>query len=139
LRKTLGFTATALLTLAFGIGANAAIFALVNSVLMKNLPVADPKMLVRLGDRNDCCVNSGIWESGDYSLFSTETYNYIKKNAPDFQDLAAIQAGFEYRPVVIRRGASQESARSVMGEFVSGNYFRTFGLSPRTGRLFLDS
>lgn len=139
LRKTPGFTATALLTLAFGIGANAAIFTLVNAVLMKNLPVADPKTLVRLGDSNDCCVGSGIRDNGNYSLFSTETYNQLKKNTPEFQDLAAIQAGFEYRPVVIRRAVSQENARSVMGEFVSGNYFRTFGLQPRAGRLLLDS
>ncbi|HJT68836.1 MAG TPA: ABC transporter permease [Terriglobales bacterium] len=140
LRKTPGFTATALLTLAFGIGANAAIFTLVDAVLMKNLPVANPKALVRLGDRDDCCVGAGIpHKNGSYSLFSTETYKYIRKNTPEFEDLAAIQAGFEFRPIVIRRGASQESARSIMGEFVSGNYFRTFGLRPRAGRLFLDS
>ena len=46
LRKTPGFTTTAIVTLAFGIGANAAIFTLVNAVMMKNLPVADPKMLI---------------------------------------------------------------------------------------------
>jgi macrolide transport system ATP-binding/permease protein len=139
LRKTPGFTATAVLTLALGIGANAAIFTLVNAVMMKNLPVAEPERLVKLGDRNVCCVGFGVSDDGDYALFSTAVYEHIKENAPEFEELAAMQAGYTYRPVVVRRGDSQESARSVMGEFVSGNYFRTFGLQPRAGRLFTDA
>jgi macrolide transport system ATP-binding/permease protein len=139
LRNTPGFTITAVLTLALGIGANAAIFTLVNAVLLKNLPVADPKTLVWLGDENDCCVGSGVRKNGDYAIFSTATWQYVKKNTPEFEELGAIQAGFEYRPVIARRGGSQNAARSVMGEFVSGNYFRTFGLRPQAGRLFTDS
>ena len=138
LRKTPAFTVTVLLTLALGIGANAAIFTLVHTVLLKSLPVVDPKMLVRVGHRNDCCVNSGTNDSGDYSLFSTEMYEQMKKSTPEFEELAAMQAGFGYRPIVVR-GANETAARSVMGEFVSGNYFRTFGLRPSTGRLVADN
>ena len=127
-----------MLTLALGIGANAAIFTLVNAVLLQNLPVTDPKTLLRIGDHNDCCVGSGTSESGDYSLFSTDTYRQLKKNALEFEDLAAMQAGFTFRPIVARRDGSSD-ARSVMGEFVSGNYFRTFGLRPRAGRLLYDA
>jgi len=140
LRKTPGFTITAVLTLTLGIGANAAIFTLVNAVLMRNLPVADPASLYRLGNTNQCCVGSGyIPDDDSYSAFSTNTWQQLRKNLPEFQDLAAMESGFTYRPVTVRRDGTQDAPRSVMGEFVSGNYFRTFGLRPAAGRLFLDS
>ena len=104
LRKTPGFTAIAVLTLALGIGANAAIFTLLNAVMMKNLPVAEPERLVKLGDINMCCVGFGYRDDGDYALFSTAVYEHLKKNAPEFEELAAMQAGFGYRPVVVSRG-----------------------------------
>lgn len=139
--KTPGFTITAIFTLALGIGVNAAIFTLVNAVLLKNLPVADPKMLVRLGDWADCCQNSGpnTWHDGDFSMFSTDTYEQMKKNTPEFEELAAMQAGFENRPVMMRRDGGREAAKPRMGEFVSGNYFRMFGLHPAIGRLLSDT
>jgi macrolide transport system ATP-binding/permease protein len=139
LRKTPGFTVTAVLTLALGIGANAAIFTLVHAVLLRKLPVTDPKTLVWLGDSNDCCVGSGVRKNENYSIFATATWQYVRKNTPEFEELAAIQAGFEYRPITARRGGSQDAPRSMMGEFVSGNYFRTFGLRPQAGRLFTDA
>lgn len=138
LRKSPGFTATAVLTLALGIGGNAAVFTLLNAILLKNLPVAKPEDIVKLGDEFMCCVGYGHRDNGDYALFSTAVYEHLKNNAPEFEELAAMQAGFSFRPLVIRRGGTQENARSVMGEFVSGNYFRTFGLQPGAGSLLTD-
>jgi macrolide transport system ATP-binding/permease protein len=142
LRKSRGFTVTAVLTLALGIGANAAIFTLVNAILLKNLPVVDPSTLIRIGNTSECCVNSGPSADGgvdenSYSLFATDTWHQLQKNAPEFEDLAAMQAGIGQ--IITRRDKTEESARSVTGEFVSGNYFRTFGLQPQIGRLFTDA
>jgi macrolide transport system ATP-binding/permease protein len=137
LRKTPGFTITAVLTLALGIGANAAIFTLVNAVLLKNLPVVDPSTLVRIGNTTECCVNWGTEDDGNYALFATDTWHQLQKNAPEFEEFAAMQAGIGQ--IIARRDKTQESARSVSGEFVSGNYFRTFGLQPQIGRLFTDA
>jgi len=139
LRKTPGFTVTVLLTLALGIGANSAIFTLVNAILLHNLPVTDPKTLIRIGDRDACCVNSGWDDKGDYSLFATDTYYMFKKSLPEFEELAAMESGYAWRPITVRRAGPQTVARSVTGTFVSGNYFRVFGLSPAAGRLFIDA
>jgi macrolide transport system ATP-binding/permease protein len=139
LRKTPGFTITVLLTLALGIGANSAIFTLVNAILMHNLPVTDPKTLIRIGDSDDCCVNGGWNDKGDYSLFATDTYYMFKKNLPEFEELAAMESGYAWRPVTVRRAGPQTMAKSVAATFVSGNYFRVFGLSPAAGRLFVDA
>jgi macrolide transport system ATP-binding/permease protein len=139
LRKAPGFTLTVLLTLALGIGANSAIFTLVNAILLHNLPVIDPKTLIRIGDKDDCCVNGGWNENGDYSLFATDTYTMFRKNLPEFEELAAMESGYAWRPITVRRAGPQTVAVSAVGTFVSGNYFRVFGLSPAAGRLFVDA
>src|ERR1700754_4744483 len=138
LRKTPGFSITVLLTLALGIGANSAIFTLVNAILLHNLPVVDPNTLVRIGDKDDCCVNGGWNDEGDYSLFATDTYYMFKKSLPEFEELAAMESGYAWRPITVRRAGAQTVAKSVIGTFVSGNYFRVFGLAPAAGRLFVD-
>lgn len=134
LRNAPGFTITAVLTLALGIGANASIFTLVNAVLLQDLPVTDPAMLVRVGDTDDCCVNGGMPDHNDYSIFAYDLYLYLQANTPEFQDLAAVQAGGGRGSITARRenGGQAIAAR---GEYVSGNYFQTLGIKPFAGRL----
>jgi hypothetical protein len=69
LRKAPGFSATAVITLALGIGATTAIFSLVHQVMLKSLPVAKPEELWRIGDKTRCC-NWGGFIQGDDSNFT---------------------------------------------------------------------
>src|SRR5215475_22628 len=104
--KAPGFVATVVLTISLGIGANTAIFTLVHAILMKSLPVSDPKSLYRVGDRNDCCVNGGyINDDGDFDIFSYDLYRQLAESTPEFEELAAFQAGYNMMNVRVGSGA----------------------------------
>ncbi len=135
-RKSPGYAITVVLTLALGIGANTAIFTLVHAVLMKSLPVADPKTLLRVGDLDDCCVNGGFEnENGDFDLYSWDLYRHFRETTPEFEELAAMQSGGN--TMTSRRGA--EPAKSIRTQYVSGNFFKTFGIGPFAGRVLTDA
>ena len=139
LRKAPGFTATAVITLALGIGTTTAIFTLVHQVMLKSLPVTKPEELWRVGDKVRCC-NWGGYTQGDdgnFSLFSYEAYKNFRENTPEFTDLAALQAG--NAPLGVRRTGSQGSVETRNGQYVSGNFFRTLGINPWIGRLMGDA
>ena len=139
LRKSPGFTATAVITLALGIGATTAIFTLVHKVMLKSLPVTKPDELWRIGDKVRCCNWGGYTQGsdGDFSLFSWEAYRNFRAHTPEFSDLAALQAG--NAPLGVRRAGSQAQADTRNGEYVSGNFFRTLGVQPWVGRLMTDT
>ena len=130
-RKAPGFTATSILTLALGIGATTAIFTLVHAVLLKSLPVTKPGELVRVGDTDNCCVSGGLQD--DWSIFSFEQYTLFKDHTQGFQELAGFQSGNSL--LGVRRSGSNKPAESFRGEFVSGNYFSTFGIPAYAGRM----
>jgi putative ABC transport system permease protein len=142
LRKSPGFTTTAVLTLALGIGVTTAIFTLVHQVMLKSLPVTKPEELWRIGDRVRCC-NWGGYTQGDdkapddFTLFSYEAYQLFRTHTPEFTDLAAMQAGNQ--TLGVRRAGTSQPAQNLNGEFVSGNFFRTFGSSAWAGRVFTDA
>jgi predicted permease len=128
--KAPGFTATAILTLALGIGATTAIFTLVHAVLLKSLPVVKPEDLYRVGNEENCCVNGGMQDN--WTLFSFEQYKEFRQNTSGFEELAAFQAGSSL--VGVRRSGSNKPSESFKSEYVSGNYFSTFGINAYAGR-----
>jgi macrolide transport system ATP-binding/permease protein len=139
LRKTPGFMVTAVLTLALGIGANTAIFTLVHAILLKDLPVVDPKALVRVGNNEDCCILNEVASARDdsYSIFTYETYKYLRDHTPEFEQLAAMEGGGA--DLSARRASGGVASHSSRGEFVSGNYFETFEVRPFAGRALVPA
>lgn len=125
-----GFTATAVLTLALGIGANTGIFTLLHAVLVKSLPVSDPATLVRVGDGDNCCVLGG--PQGRMSVFSYPLYRHIREHTPEIAEMMAFQAG-TVKAAVRRAGANTSDPYA--DQFVSGNFFRLLGIQPYAGRL----
>ena len=126
------FTATAILTLALGIGGTTAIFTLIHAVMLRSLPVADPAALYRIGDGDDCCVEGGPQDR--WGMFSFPLYERLKAETPEFAEVAAFQAG--PRRVSVRRQGVDLAARPLRSEYVSGNYFSTFGIGSFGGRVF---
>src|SRR5574337_1130052 len=131
LRHSPVFAATAVLTLALGIGGTTAIFTLIHAVMVRSLPVADPASLYRIGDGDNCCVQGSPQEK--WGMFSYELYERLKANTPEFAEVAAFQAG--RGRLSVRRPGIDAAARPLRTEFVTGNYFTTFGIEPFGGRL----
>ncbi len=146
LRKSPGFTAVAVLTLALGIGATTAIFTLVQQVMLRSLPVVRPDQLWRIGDAVRCCYSNGYMQGdgsflppNDWNFFSWEAYKLFRADTPEFEDLAAFQIGEANAQLGVRRAGSAAPVETANGEYVSGNFFKTFGISAWRGRLFTDA
>src|SRR5467141_1727038 len=131
LLKSPGFAAVVVLTLALGIGANTAIFTLIDAVMLRSLPVANPRQLYRLGDNNSCCVMVGTQEGGSFVLYSYALYENLRDHTPEFSELAAFEPWTS--DLSVRRNGS--AAEPYKGEFVSANYFNTLGVRAFAGRL----
>jgi predicted permease len=128
LLRNRGFTFVVLVTLALGIGANSAIYGLMDQVLLRPLPVDRPKRLVLLEGK-------GIWSGRSSSSYSSITpwsqpmYEGFRDGVPVFSGvLAEWQTGIHFR--------SGDQTESVNADLVSGSYFPVLGLKPALGRLF---
>jgi len=126
LAKNPGFTAIAVLTLALGIGANTAIFSIVNGVLLKPLPYTHPEKIVNVWGRF-----TGIGLPDDRNWVSAPEFRDLQELSQSFSSLAAMTtASFN-----ISGGARPER---VEGAVVSPSFFTVLGLKPAAGRLFAD-
>jgi hypothetical protein len=121
LRKNLGFTAIAVLTLGLGIGANTAIFSLVNTLMLRLLPVREPEQLVELLHRYP----------GEPHLngFSPQAFELMRDHNHVFSGLVAAA----YQPFHLR-GEGLEP-QTLPGAYVGGNFFSVLGVQPAIGRL----
>ena len=121
LRRSPGFTAAAVLSLALGIGANTAIFSMFHTLMMRMLPVSNPQQLVLM-------YRTGAWGRG---FSSYPLYREIAKRTDLFSGVLA-RSGIEK----VRFGSGGQE--TVWREFVSGNYFSLLGVRPAIGRVFTD-
>jgi len=124
--KSPSFAVTAVLTLALGIGANTAIFSLVNSLLLKPLPVpnAEQLMTVVLRENNGPLQQAVSWP---------EFKEIRAQGGRSFSDIFAYTVGLDGLAV------QGQQPQRIMTSYVSGNFFEGLGLKPAVGRLFLRS
>ncbi len=130
LGKNPGFTAVAVLTLALGIGANTAIFTLLNGLVLTPLPVRDSAGLWLVGNGTQCCVNGGVQRR--FELFPYPFYLQVRQQKDLFADVAA----FTVRNSTVRVRVGNAPAISAQGKVVSANYFSVLGVEPWLGRAF---
>jgi predicted permease len=146
LLKSPGFTTVAVLTLALGIGGTTAIFTLIQQVMLRSLPVARPEQLWHVGDSDHCCFSNGYTQGSGrfapenhWNFFSWEAYKHLRAHTPAFENLAAFQPGQYNAYLAVRPAGSSTDVEMRNGEYVSGNFFETFGVSAWRGRLFTDA
>jgi putative ABC transport system permease protein len=127
LAKNPGFTFIAILTLALGIGANTAIFSLLNQVLLRRLPVRNPAELVVL--KSPGPKHGHVWSDGDDSeIFSYPLYKGLAKNTAVFD---GVMARYQFSAAIASHGQTDRGS----GELVTGNYFEVLGVRPALGRV----
>jgi predicted permease len=131
LRQSPGFAITAILTLALGIGANTAVFSVMNAVLLRSLPVADPDRLVYLRTSNPPR-GTGTIDSNE--TFSYPVYDALRKQTRGLSPLMAF-APLSGGKVAVRFGSQPEEAE---GDMVSGAFFSGLGVKLPLGRGFSE-
>lgn len=121
-----GFAAVAILSLALGIGANTAIFTLIDTVLLRSLPVHDPERLVVYA------LNPDKPSVG----FNYPDYEYIRDHNKSFSGVIAWGGGGSQAAMEVPDEGAHATAQLITATLVSGNFFDVLGVTPAVGRLF---
>ncbi len=127
-----GITLIALLSLALGIGANTAIFSLMDTVLLRSLPVNNPSQLVLFGNGLDEGISDGF---PNQWLYSYPFYRELQKRNQVFSDVAAAFSMTDHIHGFVQ---GRRDSEPMNVQLVSGTYFSTLGVQPSLGRAFSD-
>jgi predicted permease len=133
--KNPGFTSVAILTLALGIGANTAIFSVINSVLLSSLPVKDPQQLVFLTDPDAHGMSVGS-QDGDRSLLTYPEFQNIARDNQALSGVLAADSSNTRMSVTIESESQTGEGAPADVNLVSGSYFSVLGVTPVLGRFF---
>jgi predicted permease len=134
LAKSRAFTAVALLSLALGIGANTAIFTLLNAVLLRPLPVPEPQQLLLFGNGQQVGSTGGLPDQS-WGLFSYPFYRAFAAQTDSFSGVTAVSSIQMGSHISLNHGALEP----VHIDLVSGSYFNVLGVPPALGRLIAES
>jgi predicted permease len=133
--KSPGFTAIAVLTLALGIGANTAIFSIINSVLLKNLPVPDPQQLVFLTNPDEQGAESGFGD-GMRDFLTYAEFQDLERNNKVFSGLLGAASFPTYLAAEVENASESTEGAPTEIKLVSGSYFSVLGVKPILGNVF---
>ena len=135
LLKTPGFTLVALLSLALGIGANTAIFTLIQQVMLRNLPVRAPEQLVTFGKSEGGGIAGGI-NLGQFGMFPWQFTREMEANPGPFQGIASFGSFSGKASIRLTDGAADDNSPAILApvNLISGNYFQVMGAQALMGR-----
>jgi predicted permease len=132
------FTAVVVLSLALGIGANTAVFSLIDAVLLKSLPVREPDEIVLFGNAESMGLTNSF-PNRSWDLFSYPFYRDVRQRNQTLSDVAAFRSFTPASHGSVDAGTSGGDVEKIDAQLVSGTYFSVLGVKASLGRLFTEA